>query len=49
MNKNPHAVILGRKGGKAKSTSKALASAANGKLGGRPPNKLDKNHTQSVK
>ena len=36
MNKNPHAVILGRKGGKAKSSAKALASAANGKKGGRP-------------
>ena len=36
MNKNPHAVILGRKGGKAKSSAKALSSAANGKKGGRP-------------
>jgi hypothetical protein len=34
--KNPHAVALGRLGGKAKSAKKAKTSAANGKNGGRP-------------
>lgn len=34
--KNPAAVSLGRKGGKAISPEKAISSAANGKLGGRP-------------
>lgn len=36
MAKNPHAVALGRKGGKAKSEAKAAASKANGAKGGRP-------------
>ncbi len=39
--KNPHAVALGRKGGKANkgktSNAKAAASRLNGQLGGRPP------------
>lgn len=38
--KNPHAVALGRKGGKvggkARTEAKAQAARANGKLGGRP-------------
>ena len=34
--KNPHAVALGRLGGKAKSRKKKRAVRANGKLGGRP-------------
>ena len=34
--KNPHAVALGRLGGKAKSAKKAKTSAANGEKGGRP-------------
>jgi len=38
--KNPHAVALGRRGGLASrgktSAAKKQASAANGKLGGRP-------------
>jgi len=37
--KNPHAVALGRKGGKVKSTAKAESSRENGKLGGRPKKK----------
>jgi len=37
---NPHAVALGRKGGKAKSPAKAAASRENGKKGGRPRKKL---------
>lgn len=36
MSKNPHAVALGRKGGKAKTVAKADAARANGKKGGRP-------------
>lgn len=35
-NKNPHAVALGRLGGKKKSQAKADAVRANGKKGGRP-------------
>lgn len=34
--KNPHAQALGRKGGQAKSKTKAKASRANGRNGGRP-------------
>jgi hypothetical protein len=34
--KNPHAVTLGRRGGKAKSQAKARAARENGKKGGRP-------------
>jgi hypothetical protein len=34
--KNPHAVALGKRGGRAKSQRKAEASRANGKKGGRP-------------
>jgi len=34
--KNPHAVALGKKGGKIKSKAKSLAAKANGRLGGRP-------------
>lgn len=33
---NPHAVELGRLGGKSKSKAKALAAKLNGKKGGRP-------------
>jgi general stress protein YciG len=40
MRKNPHAVALGRKGGKASkgktSPAKAAAARENGKKGGRP-------------
>ena len=36
LKKNPAAVALGKLGGAAKSTRKAAASRANGKLGGRP-------------
>lgn len=40
MRKNPHAVALGRKGGKAgkgkSSPAKAAAARANGRKGGRP-------------
>ena len=39
--KNPHAVALGRRGGLVKSLKKRLAVIQNGKLGGRPPKKLD--------
>lgn len=35
-NKNPHAVELGRKGGKSKSLAKSQSSKRNGKKGGRP-------------
>lgn len=35
--KDPHAVALGRRGGKAKSAVKAAAVRVNGKLGGRRP------------
>jgi len=39
--KNPHAVALGRKGGRANkgrtSDAKAAAARENGKKGGRPP------------
>jgi hypothetical protein len=34
--KNPHAVALGRKGGKSRSAAKAQAVRENGKKGGRP-------------
>jgi hypothetical protein len=34
--KNPHAVALGRKGGKVRSEVKAAAVRENGKKGGRP-------------
>lgn len=41
--KNPHAVALGRRGGKAtkgiSTPKKAAAARANGKLGGRPKKK----------
>ena len=35
--KNPHAVALGRRGGKVSSPAKRKAVARNAKLGGRPP------------
>jgi hypothetical protein len=34
--KNPHAVALGRKGGKVSSPAKTKAVRENGKKGGRP-------------
>jgi hypothetical protein len=34
--KNPAAVALGKRGGRAKSERKAAAARANGKKGGRP-------------
>lgn len=34
--KNPHAIELGKLGGKKKSKRKTLASRLNGKKGGRP-------------
>jgi hypothetical protein len=37
--KNPAAVALGRRGGKAKSERKAASSRENGKKGGRPVEK----------
>jgi hypothetical protein len=36
MNKNPHAVALGRLGGQQTSEAKKRSSAENGKKGGRP-------------
>jgi hypothetical protein len=36
MAKDPHAVALGQKGGKAKSEAKTRAARANGVKGGRP-------------
>ena len=39
MSKNPHAVALGRKGGKSKSPAKLAAVRANGLKGGRPKSK----------
>lgn len=36
MSKNPHAVALGKLGGKAKSQLKQEAARANGRKGGRP-------------
>jgi hypothetical protein len=36
MAKNPHAVALGRKGGRVKSDAKARAVRENGLRGGRP-------------
>jgi len=46
MKKNPHAVALGRLGGKVKSTLKAKTSAENGKKGGRPVTKKAPASTQ---
>jgi len=45
-NKNPHAVALGRLGGKKKSEAKAAAVRENGKKGGRP--KKTKNETINI-
>jgi hypothetical protein len=42
MAKNPHAVALGRRGGKAKSEAKAAAARANAKKGGWPKGKKRK-------
>lgn len=43
--KNPHAVALGRKGGKVGglvvSKAKSQAARENGKLGGRPPKRQE--------
>ena len=36
MSKNPHAIALGRKGGKATTPAKRRAARENGKKGGRP-------------
>jgi hypothetical protein len=36
MNKNPHAVALGRRGGSVKTEAKTKAARANGRKGGRP-------------
>jgi hypothetical protein len=36
MTKNPHAVALGREGGKVSSPAKTKAVRENGKKGGRP-------------
>lgn len=41
MQKNPHAVELGRLGGKRSTQAKKEAARANGKKGGRPRNKKD--------
>lgn len=38
--KNPHAVALGKKGGKATTTAKSKAARKNGKLGGRPKREM---------
>lgn len=35
--KNPHAVALGKRGGRATSPRKAASSSQNGAFGGRPP------------
>ena len=40
--KNPNAVALGKLGGSVSSAKKTKAVKANGKLGGRPKNKLKK-------
>jgi len=37
--KNPHAVVLGRRGGKKSSPAKIAAARRNALLGGRPRNK----------
>ena len=37
MKKNPHAVALGRKGGKKTSDAKRIAAQRNGRKGGRKP------------
>lgn len=39
MPKNPHAVALGRKGGKVSSKAKTAAARRNAKKGGRPKGK----------
>ena len=36
LRKNPHAVALGRRGGRVKSAAKIAAARNNGKKGGRP-------------
>ena len=36
MSKNPHAVALGKKGGRVTSPAKAAAARENGQKGGRP-------------
>jgi len=36
MKKNPHAVALGRRGGRVTSEAKAIAARKNGSKGGRP-------------
>ena len=41
--KNPHAVVLGTLGGKARTPKKILASRKNGTLGGRPRTKNKQN------
>jgi len=40
MKKNPHAVAMGKKGGKSTSEAKKKAAQENGKKGGRPPSNL---------